>query len=83
MRSSLTPGSRRTSGVTCSVGIATFPADGTDRATLLLAADRACYVAKHAGRDRFATAVEALALAGEFLPGPPTPVDEPQVKPVA
>jgi diguanylate cyclase (GGDEF)-like protein len=69
------PGSRRPSGVSCSVGVASFPRDARDRAGLLLAADRACYVAKRAGRDQVATAAEGLALAGEFLPQP-TPVDE-------
>ena len=42
---------------------------------VLLAADRACYVAKRGGRDRIATAAEGLALAAEFLPQAPTPVD--------
>ncbi len=70
------PGSRKAAGVTCSVGIATFPADGTDRVSVLIAADRACYVAKRNGRDQFATADEGLALAGDILPQPPTPVDE-------
>jgi hypothetical protein len=44
---------------------------------VLLAADRACYVAKRQGRDRVATAAQGLALAAEFLPVGPTPVDEP------
>jgi diguanylate cyclase (GGDEF)-like protein/excisionase family DNA binding protein len=69
---------RSPDGVTCSIGVATRPADGEDGAQLLLAADRACYVAKRAGRDRIATAAEGLALAGEFLPPPPTPVDGPE-----
>lgn len=71
------PGSRKSSGVTCSIGVATFPVDGTDRGSVLLAADRACYVAKRSGRDRTASAAEGLALAGEFLPPSPTPVDTP------
>ena len=33
---------------------------------VLLAADRACFVAKRGGRGRVATASEGLALAGEF-----------------
>ena len=37
--------------MTCSVGVASFPADGNDRAGLLLAADRACYVAKALARS--------------------------------
>lgn len=61
--------------VTASIGVATFPADGRSAAELLLAADRACFVAKRAGRDRVATAAEGLALAAEFRPQAPTPVD--------
>jgi diguanylate cyclase (GGDEF)-like protein/excisionase family DNA binding protein len=62
--------------LSCSIGVATFPADGADGPALLLAADRACYVAKRSGRDRVATAAEGLSLAGEFQPPPRTPVDE-------
>jgi diguanylate cyclase (GGDEF)-like protein len=61
--------------VTASVGVATFPMDGTTAAEVLLAADRACFVAKRDGRDRVATAAEGLALAAEFRPQAPTPVD--------
>ena len=61
--------------VSASVGVATFPADGGTPAELLLAADRACFVAKRDGRDRVATAAEGLALAAEFRPQAPTPVD--------
>jgi diguanylate cyclase (GGDEF)-like protein len=57
--------------VACSVGIAVYPKDGHDGTTLILAADRACYAAKRAGRDRIATAAEGLALAGEFTPTEP------------
>jgi hypothetical protein len=42
---------------------------------LSLAADRALYAAKRAGRGGMATALEGLALAAEFLPAGPTPVD--------
>ena len=45
------------------------------RRDVLLAADRACFVAKRDGRDRVATAAEGLALAAEFLPQAPTPID--------
>lgn len=62
-------------GVTASIGVATFPADGATPEDVLLAADRACYVAKRGGRDTIATAAEGLALAAEFLPQAPTPVD--------
>jgi len=61
--------------VTASVGVATFPVDGDTAAEVLLAADRACFVAKREGRDRVATAAEGLALAAEFRPQAPTPVD--------
>ncbi len=61
--------------VTASIGVATFPLDGDSAAEVLLAADRACFVAKRAGRDKVATAAEGLALAAEFRPQAPTPVD--------
>ena len=61
--------------MTASVGVATFPTDGATAPEVLLAADRACFVAKRDGRDRFATAAEGLALAAEFRPQAPTPVD--------
>jgi diguanylate cyclase (GGDEF)-like protein len=61
--------------VTASVGLATFPQDGATATAVLLAADRACYVAKRGGRNRIATAAEGLALAAELSLQPPTPVD--------
>ena len=63
--------------VSASIGLATFPADGSTPAEILLAADRACFVAKRAGRGRIATAAEGLALAAEFSLKEPTPVDPP------
>jgi diguanylate cyclase (GGDEF)-like protein len=39
--------------VTCSMGVATFPNDGSDAETLLMNADAAMYKAKEAGRDSF------------------------------
>lgn len=54
--------------ITCSVGIAAYPDDGATDNAILLAADRACYVAKRAGRDRAATAADALALHGDAAP---------------
>ncbi len=61
--------------VSASVGVATFPQDGTTATDALLAADRACYVAKRGGRDRIVTAAEGLALAAELSLHAPTPVD--------
>jgi diguanylate cyclase (GGDEF)-like protein/excisionase family DNA binding protein len=63
------------SAVSASVGVATFPTDGATATDVLLAADRACYVAKREGRDRVATAAEGLAQAAELSLQPPTPVD--------
>ena len=63
--------------VTASIGYATYPADGASAEEVLLAADRAAYVAKRAGGDRVATAAEGLALASEFSMSEPTPVDSP------
>jgi diguanylate cyclase (GGDEF)-like protein/excisionase family DNA binding protein len=70
--------SRAGNALTCSVGVAAHPADGNTGEEVLLAADRACYVAKRTGRDRIATAADGLELAGEFQPPPPTPVDVPE-----
>jgi diguanylate cyclase (GGDEF)-like protein/PAS domain S-box-containing protein len=39
--------------ITCSMGVATFPHDGTDAETLIANADAAMYKAKDAGRDSF------------------------------
>jgi len=64
--------------VTCSVGIAVYPKDGHDATSVIIAADRACYAAKRAGRDRIATAAEGLALATEFRPTAPTPLELPE-----
>ncbi len=63
--------------VSASIGTASFPADGDDAESILLAADRACFVAKRRGRGRVATALEGLALAAEFTLSEPTPVDPP------
>ena len=45
--------------VTESIGIAAFPDDGKDRATLIERADLALYHAKHTGRNRVVTWAEA------------------------
>jgi diguanylate cyclase (GGDEF)-like protein/excisionase family DNA binding protein len=65
--------------VSASIGTASFPADGIDAEAVLLAADRACSVAKRRGRGRVATAADGLVLAGEFELSEPTPVDPPTV----
>ncbi|HEY0486004.1 MAG TPA: histidine kinase N-terminal 7TM domain-containing protein [Mycobacteriales bacterium] len=43
-------------GITVSIGVAAAPANGTDPAALLAAADRALYTAKRTGRDRVVAA---------------------------
>ncbi len=48
---------------TASVGIASFPFDASDAASLLEAADAAMYHAKRSGRDRVAYAVEGAGFA--------------------
>jgi diguanylate cyclase (GGDEF)-like protein len=47
--------------VTESIGVAAFPDDGRDRATLIERADIALYHAKHTGRNRVVTWAEAFA----------------------
>jgi diguanylate cyclase (GGDEF)-like protein/excisionase family DNA binding protein len=63
--------------VGASIGIAAYPDDGDRPDEILLAADRACFVAKRTGRDRIATAAEGLALVAEFSLQAPTPIDPP------
>ncbi len=70
-------GQRPSMAVTASIGFATFPADGQTAEEVLLAADRATYVAKRAGGNRVASAAEGLSLAAEFSLSEPTPVDSP------
>ncbi len=70
-------GAKNGLGVTCSVGVAAYPRDARDAAAVILAADRGCYAAKRSGRNRVATAADGLALASEFQPTEPTPL-EPQ-----
>jgi diguanylate cyclase (GGDEF)-like protein/excisionase family DNA binding protein len=65
--------------VGASIGTAYFPEDGDSPEDVLLAADRACFVAKRRGRGRVATAEEGRALASEFELSEPTPVDPPTV----
>ena len=47
--------------VTMSVGVAAFPDDGKDRATLIEHADHALYHAKHSGRNQVVTYPEFVA----------------------
>ncbi len=47
--------------ITESIGVAAFPDDGRDRATLIERADLALYHAKHTGRNRVVTWTEAQA----------------------
>jgi diguanylate cyclase (GGDEF)-like protein/excisionase family DNA binding protein len=61
--------------VTASVGAATYPQHGLTAREILLAADRACFVAKNRGRDQVVTAAEGLAFASEVSLQAPTPVD--------
>jgi diguanylate cyclase (GGDEF)-like protein/excisionase family DNA binding protein len=63
--------------VSVSIGLATFPRDGLSSESVLLAADRACFVAKRTGPGLIATADEGFARAKEFSLQAPTPVDPP------
>ena len=66
---------RMIGGLTASVGAAVFPEHGTDRTSLLLAADAALYDAKTAGRDctRIAGETPKPALPEARKPGPYLP----------
>ncbi len=61
--------------ISVSIGLATFPRDGLTPESILLAADRACFVAKRTGPGLIATADEGLARAKEFSLQEPTPID--------
>ena len=61
--------------ITVSIGVATFPRDGVTAEEMLLAADRACFVAKRTGNGLIATADEGLAIARDFAFKEPTPID--------
>jgi diguanylate cyclase (GGDEF)-like protein len=61
--------------VSVSIGVATFPNDGLTAEEMLLAADRACFVAKRTGHGLIATADEGLAIASDFSFKAPTPID--------
>ena len=51
--------------LTCSIGIASYPGDGSEAAMLIDTADRAMYIAKRHGRNR------VVALNGRLAPVPP------------
>jgi predicted signal transduction protein with EAL and GGDEF domain len=61
--------------IDASAGVATYPTDGDTPAAILLAADRACFMAKRSGGGRVATASEGEALSAEFTLKVPTPID--------
>jgi diguanylate cyclase (GGDEF)-like protein/excisionase family DNA binding protein len=65
----------RAKSLEASAGTASFPADGARAEEVLLAADRALFVAKRSGGGRVASAAEGLALVGEFTLQTPTPID--------
>lgn len=72
------PGSNwrgRARSLEASAGTASYPADGTRADEVLLAADRALFIAKRSGGGRVASAAEGVALAGEFKLQAPTPID--------
>jgi two-component system cell cycle response regulator len=49
--------------ITCSIGLALYPDDGTDRDSLFAAADRAMYAAKTLGRNQVRTFAEPAVAA--------------------
>jgi diguanylate cyclase (GGDEF)-like protein/excisionase family DNA binding protein len=65
----------RARSLEASAGTASDPADGALAEEVLLAADRALFVAKRSGGGRVASAAEGLALAGELTLQAPTPID--------
>jgi diguanylate cyclase (GGDEF)-like protein/excisionase family DNA binding protein len=64
-------------GVQGSIGVSTYPGDGETAEAVLLAADRASFVAKRSGHGLITTADEGLERAGERTLQEPTPVDPP------
>jgi diguanylate cyclase (GGDEF)-like protein len=66
---------RRAGSIDASAGVSSFPRDGRTPAEILLAADRASFVAKRSGGGRVASAAEGIALAGELTLQAPSPID--------
>jgi diguanylate cyclase (GGDEF)-like protein/PAS domain S-box-containing protein len=58
-------------GLTVSIGVATYPADADNGTVLLEQADRALYAAKVAGRNRVACSTATTVRAPEAAPGSP------------
>ena|GEM_PF-755203 len=78
VKSVVGPGSSwtgRARSLEASAGTASFPADGETPEEVLLAADRALFVAKRSGGAKVATSSDGMALAGEFTLQAPTPID--------
>ncbi len=65
----------RARSLEASAGTASYPQDGERAEEVLLAADRALFVAKRSGGAHVASAAEGLALVGEFTLQTPTPID--------
>jgi diguanylate cyclase (GGDEF)-like protein/excisionase family DNA binding protein len=65
----------RARSLEASAGTASYPTDGERAEEVLLAADRALFVAKRSGGGRVASAAEGLVLVGEFTLQTPTPID--------
>mgnify|MGYP000264019695 CR=1 FL=1 len=53
--------------ISCSVGIAVYPRDGTDEATLLNSADKAMYSAKEQGRNKVKQAIESNQVESSLI----------------
>ena len=65
----------RARSLEASAGTASFPTDGVTPEEVLLAADRALFVAKRSGGARVASSSEGTVLTGEFTLQAPTPID--------